>query len=433
MNQILPYIGIVLCLVFSAFFSGTEIAYTSLNKIKVKKESENPSSPIWKVITFIYNHYDRALSTVLIGNNLVNIGATVTMTFIAIDLASAIGLTKEQVSPIVTVVMTVVILVVGEITPKMIARRASEGFAKMAAYPVLVLMVIFFPLVWISSIIVKAVNLLFQKRGVPEVTVTEEELENILDTAEEEGVMEESEADLLQSALEFTDMEAADILTPRIDVVGFEIGESMENILKVIAETQFSRFPVYEGTIDHVVGVIVVKHLLKELVDNPEVKISDLMLPPVFIHKTMHLHDIMNEFRRHRTHMVAVADEYGGILGIVTMEDVLECLVGEIWDENDDIVNEFQKLDENRFECTGDMNLTDFFDEMDMDEDEVETECATVGGWATENIGAMPLPFDSFDYKNLTFVVKEVDEHHRIVRLLVLLHHFTKEDIPEED
>lgn len=433
MNSILPYIGIVLCLVFSAFFSGTEIAYTSLNKIKIKKESENPSSPIWKVIAFIYNHYDRALSTVLIGNNLVNIGATVTMTFIAIDLASAIGLTKEQVSPIVTVVMTVIILIVGEITPKMIARRMNEGFAKMAAYPVLFLMVLFFPLVWISSIIVKAVNRLFQKRGAPEVTVTEEELENILDTAEEEGVMEESEADLLQSALEFTDMEAADILTPRIDVVGFEIGESMENILKVIAETQFSRFPVYEGTIDHVVGVIVVKHLLKELVDNPEVKISDLMLPPVFIHKTMHLHDIMNEFRRHRTHMVAVADEYGGILGIVTMEDVLECLVGEIWDENDDIVNEFQKLDENRFECTGEMNLTDFFDEMDMDEDEVETECATVGGWATENIGAMPLPFDSFDYKNLTFVVKEVDEHHRIVRILVLLHHFTKEDIPEED
>ncbi len=433
MNQFLPYIGILLCLVFSAFFSGTEIAYTSLNKVKVKKESENPSSPVWKVMTYIYNHYDRALSTVLIGNNLVNIGATVTMTFIAIDLAQKIHLSKEQVSPIVTALMTVVILIVGEITPKMIARRMNEGFAKMAAYPIRILMILFFPLVFLSSLIVKAVNLLFRKRGEAQVTVTEEELENILDTAEEEGVMEESEADLLQSALEFTDMDAADILTPRIDVVGFEIGESMENILKVISETQFSRFPVYEGTIDHVVGVLVVKHLLKELVDNPDVQISDLMLKPVFIHKRMHLHDIMNEFRRHRTHMVAVADEYGGILGIVTMEDVLECLVGEIWDENDDIVNEFQKLDENRFECTGEMNLTDFFDEMEQDSEEPETECATVGGWATENIGAMPIPFDSFDYKNLTFVVKEVDEHHRIVRLLVLLHHFTKEDIPEED
>ena len=433
MEKFIPYLGILLCLIGSAFFSGTEIAYTSLSKIRVKKETENPSSPIWKLIAFIYNHYDNALSTVLIGNNLVNIGATVIMTFIAIDLAAIVGMTAEEVSPIVTVVMTVIILIVGEITPKMIARRATEGFAKMAAYPVIVLMVVFFPLVYVSSLLVKGLNALFRKRGTPEVTVTEEELENILDTAEEEGVMEENETELLQSALEFTDMDAADILTPRIDVVGFEVNDSLEKVLSVISETQFSRFPVYEGTIDHVVGILVVKHLLKEMVDHPDVKISDLMLSPVFIPKGMHLPDIMNLFRRHRLHMVAVADEYGGIMGIVTMEDVLECLVGEIWDENDDIVNEFQKLDEGRFECAGEMNLTDFFDEMDLDEDEADTECATMGGWATERIGAMPQPFDSFDYKHLTVLVKEVDEHQRVLRLLILAHEFTKEDVKEKD
>ena len=429
----LPYIGILLCLIGSAFFSGTEVAYTSLSKVKIKKESENPSSPVWKLISFIYNHYDNALSTVLIGNNLVNIGATVIVTFLAIDLARLVGLTKEQVSPIVTLLMTVIILIFGEITPKMIARRANEGFAKIAAYPVIVLMVLFFPLVWVSSILVKGLNFLFRKRGEQEVTVTEEELENILDTAEEEGVMEETDTDLLQSALEFTDMDAADILTPRVDVVGFEIHDSIQKILEVISETQFSRYPVYDGTIDHVVGILVAKHLLRELVDHPDVKIEDLILEPVFIHKGMHLHDIMNEFRRHRTHMVIVADEYGGIMGVVTMEDVLECLVGEIWDENDDIVNEFQKLDEGRYECAGEMNLTDFFDEMDMDEDDLDTDCATIGGWATERIGAMPVPFDSFDYKHLTFLVKEVDEHHHIMRMLVLVHNFTKEDIPDED
>ena len=433
MDKILPYIGILLCLMGSAFFSGTEIAFTSLSKIKIKKEAEKPSSPIWKLIVFIYNHYDNALSTVLIGNNLVNIGATVTMTFLAIDLAKLVGMTEAQISPIVTVLMTIIILIVGEITPKMIARRLSEGFAKMAAYPVIVLMVLFFPLVWISSLIVKGINYIFRKRDGQEVTVTEEELENILDTAEEEGVMEENETELLQSALEFTDMDAADILTPRIDVVGFEVGDSIEKVLEVISETQFSRFPVYEGTVDHVVGILVAKHLLKELVENPDVKITDLMLQPVFIPKTMHLPDIMNIFRRHRTHMVAVADEYGGILGIVTMEDVLECLVGEIWDENDDIVNEFQKLDEGRYECTGEMNLTDFFDELDMDEEEADTECATMGGWATERIGAMPQPFDSFDFKNMTILVKEVDEHHRVLKLLILVHSFTEEDLPEKD
>ncbi len=433
MGNILPYIGILCCLLGSAFFSGTEIAFTSLSKIKMKKETENPSSPVWKLIAFIYNHYDNALSTVLIGNNLVNIGATVIMTFLAIDLAKLVNMTAEQVSPIVTVLMTVIILIVGEITPKMIARRASEGFAKMAAYPVIVLMVIFFPLVWVSSMIVKGLNYIFRKRDGQDVTVTEEELENILDTAEEEGVMEENETELLQSALEFTDMDAADILTPRIDVVGFEVGDSIEKVLEVISDTQFSRFPVYEGTVDHVVGVLVAKHLLKELVDNPDVKITDLMLEPIFIPKTMRLPDIMNLFRRHRTHMVAVADEYGGILGIVTMEDVLECLVGEIWDENDDIVNEFQKLDNNRYECAGEMNLTDFFDEMDLEEEEADTECATMGGWATERIGAMPQPFDSFDFKNLTILIKEVDEHHRVLRLLILVHEFKKEDLPDED
>lgn len=429
----LPYIGIVLCLIGSAFFSGTEIAYTSLSKMKLKKESENPSSPIWKLISFIYNHYDNALSTVLIGNNLVNIGATVIMTFIAVGIGETLDLSPEEVSPIVTLVMTVIILIVGEITPKMIARRANEGFAKMAAWPVIILMILFFPLVWVSSLLVKGLNRLFRKRDGQEVTVTEEELENILDTAESEGVMEETDTELLQSALEFTDLDASDILTPRIDVVGFEIGESTENILQTISETQFSRFPVYEGTVDHVVGILVAKHLLKELVENPDLNWKDLILEPVFIHKGMHLHDIMNEFRRHRTHMAIVSDEYGGIMGIVTMEDVLEQLVGEIWDENDDIVNEFQKLDENRFECAGELNLSEFLDEMDLDEEELETDCATVGGWATEMIGAMPDAFDSFDYKNLTIMVKEADDHHRILRLLILVHHFTKEDLPEED
>ncbi len=414
------YILVLFLMIGSAFFSGTEIAYTSLSKMKVMKENEKPSSPVWKVVCYIYNHYDNALSTVLIGNNLVNIGAGITGAWIAKDL----GVTEFLVS----IIMTVIVLICGEITPKMVARRVNEGFAKMAAYPIMVLMILFFPLVWLTSLIVNGLNRLFRKDDEKQVTVTEEELENILDTAEEEGVMEESEAELLQSALEFTDMHAADILTPRIDVVGFEIGDSMDHILSVIQETQFSRFPVYEGTVDHVVGILYAKHLLKERVDNPEVTLQELLLKPVFIPKTMHLGDIMNEFRRNQTHMVVVADEYGGIMGIVTMEDVLEFLVGEIWDENDEIVNEWQKLGEDRFECIGEMNLTEFFDELEMDDEDLETDCATVGGWATEAIGAMPVPFDSFDYKNLTLLVKNVDEHNRITRLLILRHHFDKID-----
>jgi len=419
----MEYILIVLCLIGSAFFSGTEIAYTSLNKLKLRQDCENETRA-HRLVCYIYNHYERALSTLLIGNNLVNIAATSTATVLAVRLADRMAgrISDDEASTIVTIVMTVVILIVGEITPKMIARRCSDRFAELAAYPLLVLMIVLFPAVLLTTGIVNVCSKLWENKDEKKVTITEEELESILDTAEDEGVIDENETDLLQSALEFTDMDAADILTPRIDVIGFEIGQSTEEILQVINDTQFSRYPVYEKTIDHVVGILYVKHLLHELMEQKEVRLADLLLEPIFIPKSMKLHDIMNEFRKSRTHMAVVADEYGGITGIVTMEDVLEQLVGEIWDENDDIVNDWQELDKNRFECSGDMNLSEFFDNLDLDDEDLETGCATVGGWATENIGAMPVPFDAFDYQEFTILVKQVDDNHRITRLLILKH-----------
>ena len=425
----MAYLLIFFLLMGSAFFSGTEIAYTSLSKLKIKRDSENPTT-VQKLVSFIYNHFDFALSTVLVGNNLVNIGATSVATVLAVNLAVRMDgrITDQTASTLVTLIMTVLILIIGEITPKMVARRCSETIAKLAAWPLLVLMIVCFPVVWITTTIVNLFSVLW-KRDERAVTITEEELENLLDTAEDEGVIDESETELLQSALEFTDLDAADILTPRIDVIGFELHDSMEHILNTIAETQFSRYPVYERTIDHVVGILYVKHLLKELVDNKDVQLTDLLLEPVYIPKTMKLHDIMDEFRTHQSHMVIVADEYGGIMGVVTMEDVLEQLVGEIWDENDDIVNDWQQLDNHRWECSGDMNLTEFFDNLDLDDDKLESDCATVGGWATENIGAMPVAFDSFDYLQYTILVKYVDDNHRISRLLILEHTYR----PAED
>ncbi|MEF2838891.1 MAG: hemolysin family protein [Oscillospiraceae bacterium] len=427
----MAYLLIFFLLLGSAFFSGTEIAYTSLSKLKMKRDSDNPTA-VQKLVGFIYNHYDYALSTVLVGNNLVNIGATSVATVLAVNLAVRMDgrITDETASTIVTLVMTVLILIIGEIAPKMVARRCSESIAKLAAWPLLILMLLFFPVVWITTGIVNVFSILW-KRDEKAVTITEEELENLLDTAEDEGVIDENETELLQSALEFTDLDAADILTPRIDVIGFELHDSMEYILNTIAETQFSRYPVYERTIDHVVGILYVKHLLKELVDNRDVQLTDLLLEPVYIPKTMKLHDIMDEFRSHQSHMVIVADEYGGIMGVVTMEDVLEQLVGEIWDENDDIINDWQQLTPHRWECSGDMNLTEFFSNLELDDDKLESDCATVGGWAAENIGAMPVAFDSFDYLQYTILVKHVDENHRISRLLILEHTYRISDEDE--
>ncbi len=425
----MEYIAIVLCLMGSAFFSGSEIAYTSLNKLRMKEESENLSGAD-RVMRYIYKHYDRALSTILIGNNLVNIAATSIATVLAVNLAASMDgkITDDMASTITTFVMTVLILIFGEITPKIVARRISETFAKVAAFPLRILMIVFFPLVWLTTLIVDMLSFLWRKSDEEDVTITEEEFENILDTVEDEGLIDETQTDLLQSALEFTDLDAADILTPRIDVIGFEINDSMEYILQTISETQFSRYPVYDRTIDHIVGVLIVKHLLKELMEDENVKLESLLLEPIYIPKTMKLHSIMNEFRRNQTHMAVVADEYGGTMGIVTMEDVLEELVGEIWDENDDIINHWEEIDENRFECSGDMNLSEFFDNLEMDDEDLDTVCATVGGWATENIGTMPVPFDSFDYGRYTLMVKHVDDNHRISRLLILKHSWGEEE-----
>ncbi len=424
----MEYLFIALLLMGSAFFSGTEIAYTSLSKFKIKKYRED-SRGLRRLVLFIYDHFDNALSTLLIGNNLVNIGATSLATVLAVKLADSMGgkITDDTASTIVTVVMTVLILIVGEITPKMIARRCSDSISKLAAWPLMILMVLLFPAVLVSGWVVKIFSLIWRRKDGQDVTITEEEFENILDTAEDEGIIDERETELLQSALEFTDLDAGDILTPRIDVVGFELNDSMETILETIRDTQFSRYPVYERTVDHVVGILYVKHLLKELAEGREASLQELMLEPVFIPKSMKLNAIMDEFRSRRTHMAVVADEYGGITGIVTMEDVLEQLVGDIWDENDDIVNDWQEMGKDRYECAGDLNLSEFFGHLDLDDEEVDTDCATVGGWATENIGAMPVPFDAFDYKNYTVLVKDVDDN-RIERLVILEHHFRTEE-----
>jgi len=426
----MQYILLVLLLLGSAFFSGTEIAFTSLNKLRLKKEADS-ATKAEKLVLYICNHYDNALSTVLIGNNLVNIGATSIATVIAVSLAAASQgkISDDTASSIVTVLMTVIILIVGEITPKMLAKRYNEIIVRVVCWPVMALMIIFSPAVFISTRIVNLFSLLWRHKSDEEaVTITEEDLESILDTVEDEGIIDENQTELLQSALEFTDLQASDILTPRIDVIGLEVSDSLEKVLEIINESQFSRYPVYDRTIDHVIGVIYVKHLLRELVENKNAEWQSFMLDHIFIPESMKLHDIMEEFRKNQMHMAIVADEYGGTAGIVTMEDVLEQLVGEIWDENDDIVSDWQKITDSRYECSGDMNLSEFCDELDLDEEDLDSDCATVGGWATDEIGAMPVEFDAFDFKHLTVIVKAVNESHRIEKLIILLH-----ECPEKD
>ncbi|MBQ4052438.1 MAG: HlyC/CorC family transporter [Clostridia bacterium] len=416
----MSYVLIAVLICFSAFFSGSEIAYTSLNKLRVKKEAEQ-GNKLSKMVVYICDHYQNILSTILIGNNLVNIAATSVAAVIALQVADRFGMDDGTAATVVTLIMTILILIFGEISPKVISARKNEAISKFAAYPLLILMVVFYPLVFLSTGITKALSFIWRRHDEEEdVTITEEEFATILETVEDEGVLDEDQTELLQSALEFPDLNAEDILTPRIDMVSFDINAPLDKVLEVIAETQFSRIPVYEETIDHIIGVLHVNSLYKELVDNPNASIREMLMEVVYLPQTMKLPAILEELRKRQTHMAIVTDEYGGTMGLLTMEDVLEQLVGEIWDETDEIVDEFTKISDDRYECSGQMNIADFLDELELDDRDFESEATTVGDWAAEMIGSMPEVFDAFHFRRLTVIVKEV-EGNRVTRLIVLI------------
>ena len=405
----MEYILIALLLLCSAFCSGTEIAYTSLNKLKLHKENEKPTRT-QRLVAYIYNHYDNALSTILIGNNLVNIAATSVATVIAYNLASAMagGISEDAASSITTVVMTVLILIFGEISPKIFAKRANEAFSRFCAVPLRCMMTVLYPVIWLVEQLIDALAKLWGTAA--DTAVTEEDLSAMLDTIEDEGVMEEETTELLQSALDFSETTAQEILVPRVDMLAIDIEDSYDEIVKTALDAPFSRIPVYEGSIDNIIGVLHVNHLLRDLTLGEKVNIRSLLLPPLFIHKTMRLNTIMDELRAHKMHIAVVVDEYGGTMGMVTMEDVLEELVGDIWDERDVIENEFSDNADGTVDVDGDVSISELLERFDLDDKDVDSDYVTLGGWAIEMLGGYPQVGDSFRFKNLTVTVAEMDD-----------------------
>ena len=280
------------------------------------------------------------------------------------------------------------------------------------------------PLVLIFSAFMKAVGSLWEESAVDD-AVTEDDLETIFETAEDEGVVDEDTADLLQSALDFDDVLAYEIITPRVDMEAIDIEDSRQEIIDQIMKTRFSRLPVYEDTPDTIIGIAHVNQCLRSLAAGEEFDLRSLMMEAHFVHKTMPLDDVFETMQREGCHMVIVTDEYGGTMGILTMEDVLEQIVGEIWDEKDEIDEEFVELDPTHYEVDADMRLEDFFDEMDLDEDEMDDDNATVGGWAIEMLGGYPEAGESFEYENVKVTVAET-EGMRVTELLA-------EVMPEEE
>ena len=422
MNESLRYLAIVLLILLSAFFSATEIAFASVNSARLKAMRQKKDTLALSLAAKIVDDYENMLGAVLIGNNLVNIAASSIATLIVMDYLGA------GYAWVATLVMTLLVLTFGEIIPKVLAKQFAESFSVAVAIPIYVLSVILRPITIIMMAFINLVSKLWQSSVADPDAVSEDDFENIIDIVEDEGVLDEEQCDLLQNALDFDTVLAYEVVTPRVDMEAIDIHDPYEKNVKKILDSTYSRLPVFEDTPDNIIGILHLNHFYKEYVSNERVNIRSLLLPVTYVHKTMPLPDVLEKMKDSKSHMVVVLDEYGGTMGILTMEDVLEQLVGEIWDETDEIEREFVCIDDTHFEADGDMRIYDFFDEFDIDIDEDENfeyDDSTVGGWTMTMLDGEASKGDSFTYKNLKITVIKAEEH-RVWRVAV-------EKLPDEE
>lgn len=415
MSNALKYIYIILLILLSAFFSASEIAYASVNVQRLRNKAEEKKKLSLRLAVKICEDYSRNLGAILIGNNIANTAASSIATVIVVSFLG------DDFAWVATAVMTLLVLIFGEIIPKVLSKQFSEKTTTWFAIPVSFITVILRPVNFVVMLIVNLVSKIWSGSETDSEAVSEEDLENIIDIVEDEGVLDEEQCDLLQNALDFDDVLAYEVITPRVDMDAIDIRDPYEVNFKKLSESTYSRIPVYEDTPDNIIGILHMNRFYKELMDNEKVHIRSLLLPVTFVHKTMPLPDVLEKMKSLKSHLVVVLDEYGGTMGILTMEDVLEQLVGEIWDENDEIESEFVCIDETHFEAAGDMRIYDFFDEFDMDTEDFEDfedDNATVGGWVISMLEGDVHEGDEFTFETLKITVLEADEK-RIERIAV--------------
>ncbi len=406
----LSYLFLLILLTSSAFFSASETAYSSLNKIRLKNYADEGNRKARRALRVAEN-FDKMLSTILVGNNVVNMASASLATLLATAVFGASG------AAIATAVMTVLVLIFGEILPKSIAKENSENVAMAFGGLLSILMKLLTPIVFVF-VKIKEISMRLIHHGKAQPSVTEEELKYIVDSIEQEGVLEEQESDLVRSALEFDEIMVQEILTPRVDLTAINVDTGLQEALKIVLDAHFSRIPVYRGTIDNIIGVLQVRDLLKAIVTGEETRLSHLVTDCIYIHKTMRISKLLTELKSKKMHLAVVTDDYGGTMGIVTMEDVLEQLVGDIWDESDEVVDDLVKTGDDTYLVSGDMNVFSLLEDLEIDDRDFDSDYNTVGGWAMEMLGHIPQPGEQYTYKNLTVTVMVVEEQ-RIISLRV--------------
>lgn len=390
MNTTVSLAIIIVCVLLSIFFSATETAFNALSRIRVKSKAEDGDKKAAQVLKLL-DKYDEMLSTILIGNNIVNIACTSLATLLFVRLLKD----EDLGATVSTVVVTLVLLIFGEISPKSIAKHHAEAFASFAAPFLNVLIILLTPFNWIFKLWQKLLALIFKSSE--DSGITEQELLTIVDEAEQGGNIDADESELIRSAIEFNELEVRDIFTPRIDIEAIRKDMTKDEVAHVFSESGYSRLPVYEESIDNIIGIVYLKDFYN-IAFRGKRSIEEIIKPVIFVPKSKKIADLRKELQEQQLHIAIVMDEFGCTVGLVTLEDILEELVGEIWDEHDEIVREVAQTSENTWIVSGKANVEKLFEDLDMS---CDYEAMTVSGWVMEVLEKIPAEGDTFESDGL--------------------------------
>lgn len=400
-EQIGLIIAIIVLIFFSATFSASDIVYATVNKLRLKKKAQKKSKAAKIALSFAEN-YNETISTILFSNNLVNIAASSLATVLALSISDS-----PLSTTIAEIILLVIVLLFGELLPKVIGRAFSYRLSLVLAYPIYVLRIIFFPIVFVTSNLGKLIAKIFIREEHNDVDeMSDDELEELVEKVEEDGTIDEDQSELIKSVLDFKDTEAQEIMTPRVDMFAIPVDADIYKLLAGDDIFMHSRVPVYKGTIDNIVGILPTKQLLKSILAKEKINLKSLIIPVKFVPGAMGISEILKWMKSHKNHIVIVKDEFGGTDGLLTMEDILEELVGEMYDEMDKIKEPYTKISRNKYLVDANMNIDDFFDlcGLDISEDKAYN---SVGGWVLDYLEKFAKIGDKFKYKNID--VKVVD------------------------
>lgn len=434
MSILLVSIGLVLCILLSAFFSASEMAFSACNTVRLENIKDEKAKGWRKARTAlrIAGNFDNTLSAILIGNNLVNIAAS---SLASVLIILAMG--SDSYTWLATVILTVLIIIFGETIPKIFAKKNSTGFAMKASSAINVMIFIFKPVIWIIVGLTHLITMAMKEEVDEENDESVEELQSIIETAEDEGIIDEADSNLMQAAIDFADISASEVMTARVDVHAIDIDDSWEEIRTEIDNSPYSRIPVYQDSIDNIIGILHLNMVYKALAEHEEnalfgteteqdpaqdspIDLRPLLMKPCYVYKAMKLPKVLNTLKSAKQHLAIVTDEYSGTLGVISMEDVLEQIVGEIYDETDEVDPDVVVKNDNEFEVDGDLSIGDFVELAGLDEDSFEAESDTVGGWIVEKLGHFPTSGETLEEDGMSLKVISMDGL-RVEKILVKL------------